>query len=78
MNRKVRQFHRWVSIAFTLTVIANFVAMATGDGTPPAWVTYAPLLPLALLLFTGLYLFVLPYTARGRGGRQAELSTREG
>jgi hypothetical protein len=32
-------------------------------------VTYSPLLPLALLLFTGLYLFVWPYTTKGRGGR---------
>ena len=56
-----RQFHRWTSVAFTLTVIANFVAMAMG--TPPAWITYAPLLPLAVLMISGLYLFALPYLA---------------
>jgi hypothetical protein len=67
----VRQFHRWTSIVFTVTVIANFVAMS--QGTPPAWVTYSPLLPLALLLFTGLYLFALPYLARWRGGRRDNL-----
>ncbi len=67
-NHAVRQFHRWVSIAFTLTVIANFVAMA--QGKPPAWVTYSPLLPLALLLLTGLYLFVLPYAVKRRRGRR--------
>lgn len=66
-NHWVRQTHRWVSIAFTLTVIANFIALARG--TPPAWVTYSPLPPLALLLFTGLYLFVLPYATRRRSGR---------
>jgi hypothetical protein len=66
-NSWVRQIHRWVSIAFTVAVIANFVAMARGE--PPAWVTYSPLLPLALLLFTGLYLFALPYAARWRGAR---------
>ena len=65
-NNAIRQTHRWLSIAFTLTVIANFVAMARG--TPPAWVTYAPLLPLTLLLFSGLYLFALPYLARRREG----------
>ena len=59
MSAGVRQFHRWVSMAFTLTVIANFVAMSFG--TPPAWITYSPLLPLALLFLTGLYLFVQPY-----------------
>lgn len=58
----IRRFHRWVSMAFTLTVIANFVAMSFGP--PPAWITYSPLLPLALLLLTGLYLFTLPYLNR--------------
>ena len=60
----VRQFHRWTSILFTLTVIANFVAMS--QGTPPAWITYSPLLPLALLMFTGLYMFFQPYWKRSR------------
>jgi hypothetical protein len=62
----IRQTHRWVSIAFTLTVLANFAAMT--QGPPPAWITYSPLLPLFVLLFTGLYLFVLPYAARRRSG----------
>ena len=64
MSNLIRQTHRWLSIAFTLTVIANFVALTQGQ--PPAWVTYSPLLPLALLLFSGLYLFVLPYATRWR------------
>jgi hypothetical protein len=67
-SKWIRQTHRWLSIAFTVTVIANFVAL--GRGNPPAWVTYSPLLPLALLLFTGLYLFVLPYAIRWRSGQQ--------
>jgi hypothetical protein len=69
-NRWIRQMHRWVSIAFTATVIANFIALAQGSGMPPPWVTYSPLLPLVLLMLTGLYLFVLPYATRWRGGRQ--------
>ena len=68
-NSWIRQIHRWVSIAFTVTVIANFIALARGRGMPPPWVTYSPLLPLALLLFTGLYLFVLPYASSWRGRR---------
>ena len=66
-SHAIRQTHRWLSVAFTVTVIANFVAMT--QGPPPAWVTYAPLLPLALLLLSGLYLFALPYTTRFRRGR---------
>jgi hypothetical protein len=65
----VRQTHRWVSIAFTATVIANIVALSLGKGQPPAWVTYSPLPPLFVLLGTGLYMFVVPYTAKWRGGR---------
>jgi hypothetical protein len=68
MSRWIRQFHRWVSIAFTLTVVANFVVMgANGGQQPPAYVTYSPLLPLFLLMLTGLYMFFLPYLAK-RGG----------
>ena len=66
-NTWIRQTHRWLSIAFTVTVIANFVAMSQGE--PPPWVTYSPLLPLALLPFTGLYMFVLPYATKWRSGR---------
>jgi hypothetical protein len=69
-SRWIRQIHRWLSIVFTLTVIANFVAMAKGQ--PPAWVTYSPLFPLALLLFTGLYMFVLPYVTKWRSGRRTD------
>lgn len=69
VNRFVRQLHRWVSILFTVAVVANFVALTCGE--PPAWVTYSPLLPLAVLLFSGLYLFVLPYAIRRRGERRA-------
>jgi hypothetical protein len=72
MNTLIRQTHRWLSIAFTLTVIANFVALTQGQ--PPAWVTYSPLPPLALLLFSGLYLFVLPYATRWRSARRISRS----
>lgn len=67
MNKWIRQFHRWVSIAFTLSVIVTFVAMAQSE--PIVWISYVPLLPLFLLLVTGLYLFALPYLAKARGAR---------
>lgn len=66
-NSWIRQIHRWLSIAFTVTVIATFVALSQED--PVVWVSYVPLLPLALLLFTGLYLFVLPYATKWRNAR---------
>jgi len=66
-NAWIRQAHRWLSILFVVPVIANFVAMALGK--PPPWVVYAPLPPLFLLMFTGLYMFVLPYAARWRGSK---------
>jgi hypothetical protein len=72
----IRQIHRWLSVAFTVTVIANFVAMALGE--PPAWVVYSPLLPLFTLLLTGLYMFVLPYAATWRRRRTSEDSRGEG
>jgi intracellular septation protein A len=74
-SKWVRQTHRWLSIAFTLTVIANFAVMTRGQ--PPAWVTYSPLLPLALLLLTGLYLFVLPHVSKWRSGRRVSPQSGE-
>jgi hypothetical protein len=70
MSKWVRQSHRWVGLIFTLTVLANFVALAITKGQqPPGWVTYSPLLPLFVLMTSGLYLFALPYAAKWRGHR---------
>lgn len=66
LSRWIRQFHRWLSIIFTLTVIANFAVMAVGSGEPPMWLVYAPLPPLFLMMASGLYLFVLPYIGKRR------------
>ena len=65
-NQWIRQTHRWLSIFFTVAVIANGIAVARGKYT--AWLGLLALLPLALLLFTGLYLFVLPYAGKWRRG----------
>ena len=67
-NKWVRQTHRCLSIAFTLAVIVNIVAVEQKKYT--VWVGLLALLPLALLLFTGLYLFVLPYATKWRSGRR--------
>jgi hypothetical protein len=64
----IRLSHRWLAIIFTLTVIANFIALS--QGTPPAWITYSPLPPLFLMLFTGLYMFALPYLATRKAKRR--------
>ena len=63
-NQWIRQFHRWMSMIFTLSVIATFIALAQKQ--PLVWVSYVPLAPLALLLITGLYLFALPYANKWR------------
>jgi len=67
-NHAIRQTHRWLSIAFTVAVIVTFVALARKE--PIVWVSYVPLLPLALLWLTGMYLFVLPYATKWRGRRR--------
>lgn len=64
MSPWIRQFHRWMSVVFTLSVIATFIALS--QVPPVAWMSYVPLLPLALLTLTGLYLFALPYVVRSR------------
>jgi hypothetical protein len=68
-NRFVRQFHRWVSVAFLASVIATTVALMQKE--PVVWMSYVPLLPLALLAISGLNMFFLPYFAKRREGAGA-------
>lgn len=64
---RTRRFHRIVALIFTVTVGANFVAMIWGP--PPAWITYAPLLPLLLLMVTGLSIMAArQFALRGKRG----------
>jgi len=69
-NNLVRQTHRWLAIAFTVAVIANIVALVLKKQA--VWVGLMALPPLALLLLTGLYLFVLPYATKWGSGRPAD------
>ncbi len=65
----VRQIHRWLSIAFTLAVIVNILAL--GQEKPALWIGLLALFPLILLLLSGLYLFVLPYAGEWRSARRS-------
>ena len=69
-NKWIRQIHRWLSAIFTASVVVTFIALA--QKTPMVWVSYVPLAPLALLPLSGLYLLVLPYLGRRRGGQGTE------
>jgi heme A synthase len=69
-NKWIRQIHRWLSMAFTVAVIVNIVAIAqkkysTGVGL-------LAVAPLALQFFTGLYLFVLPYATKWGSARRTD------
>jgi len=66
-NKWVRQTHRWLSVVFTAAVIVNIVAVLERKYTDRLGLF--AVLPLALQLVTGLYLFVLPYAAKWRGAR---------
>lgn len=69
-NAWVRQIHRWVSMIFTVAVIIVTIVVLVQE-QPAEWVYLSPLLPLALLLLTGLYLFALPYRTRRQSGQRA-------
>lgn len=70
-NRSVRQAHRWLSVAFTAAFLVVSISALAAE-TPAEWVYLVPLLPLFLLLLTGVYLFVLPYVTQRRSGRSAQ------
>ncbi len=66
VSRFIRQFHRWVSAFFVLSVIATTIALTQAE--PIQWVAYLPLFPLALLALSGVCLFVAPYQPKIRSG----------
>jgi hypothetical protein len=63
-NKWIRQTHRWLSMAFTVAVIFNIVAIALKKYSTE--VGLLAVAPLAFLFFTGLYLFALPYANKWR------------
>ncbi len=69
-NKWVRQTHRWLSMAFTVAVIVNIIAVAQKKYT--ASVGLLAVFPLALQFVTGLNLFVLPYAAKWGSWRRTD------
>ncbi len=69
-SRLIRTTHRWLGMSLIVLTIANIIAIGTGNAMD--WLTYLPLLPLFLLMFSGLYMFVQPYLARRRSRAGSE------
>lgn len=67
----MRQTHRWTSVCFISISAAIWITLGAGL-KPAAWIYFVPLLPLGLLAVTGVYMFILPYRNRPRGGSSAE------
>lgn len=65
VSKIVRQVHRWTSMAFTAVVVAIFAMLDRGQ-QPAQWIYYLPLVPLFLLMLTGVYMFFQPYLAKAR------------
>lgn len=68
-SKWMRQSHRWVSVVFVLAVIVNGITVAEGKYNQRLGL--AAVFLLALLLLSGIYLFVLPYAAKWRSARRA-------
>ena len=66
-NKLIRQTHRWLSIAFTVAVIINIIAMV--QEKQAVWIGLLALFPIILLMISGLYMFALPYFTTGDVGR---------
>jgi len=67
-NKWIRWTHRWLSVAFTVAVLINFVAILMKRYTNGLGLMAVA--TLALQFVSGMYLFLLPYAAKWRGGRE--------
>jgi len=65
LSKFIRQSHRWLSIAFTVAVIINGIAVAKGRYNNTLGLSAVAV--LALQFFSGMYLYVLPYINKWRG-----------
>ncbi|MCD7061171.1 hypothetical protein [Pelagibacterium xiamenense] len=65
----IRQFHRWMAVIFTVVVAGIFITLGVGS-EPPMWAYYLPLAPLAMLMLSGLYMYLLPYAIKWRGAKR--------
>jgi heme A synthase len=63
-NKWMRWSHRWLSVAFTVAVVINGIAVAKNRYTNRLGLMAVA--TLALQFLTGIYLFVLPYVAKWR------------
>jgi hypothetical protein len=66
VSKFIRQFHRWTSAVFVLSVIATTIVLTQPE--PIIWFSYVPLAPLAVLALTGIYMFFQPYMAKRQRG----------
>ena len=69
-NKWIRQTHRWLSVALTVAMIINVVAIAEKKYTNS--VGLLAVVPFAFLFLTGLYLFVLPYATKWRSRQRIQ------
>ncbi|ANZ35851.1 hypothetical protein BBK82_06880 [Lentzea guizhouensis] len=58
MSKRMRRFHRLVSMVFMATVV--FTAVALTVDASVVWVSYVPLLPLFVLMVTGITMWFRP------------------
>lgn len=58
MSKRMRRFHRYVSMFFMATVVFTAVALTVDNSV--VWVSYVPLLPLFVLMISGVFMWFRP------------------
>ena len=62
MNAFIRTSHRWLSVVFMALVVANTVYLILGRQN--YLLGMITLVPLILMMISGMWMFVLPYVKR--------------
>lgn len=62
MNASIRTAHRWLSIVFTVAILINIAAQVMGIDA--VWIGLLALVPLILMMVSGLWMFAQPYLRR--------------
>lgn len=69
LSNSIRQTHRYLAIILTVAVIINITALAMKSQA--FWIGLLALVPLILMMITGLYMFFRPYFTKNGAGQGA-------
>jgi hypothetical protein len=75
LNKWTRKFHRWIAIPTILIIPLAVISKFAGDGTQhlPPQIEQLQSILMLLLVFSGTYLYLIPYISKWLRNRRKKV-----